>query len=114
MPSDSEVIIASETDGTRHKVIINPSARIKRPKCNHRAPFLMISVLAVGLLLLLIILGATSFETWVSSKSIEDDEDGNAYEVSFLIFLNCLQYPLCSLDVSHSIIQFFIENIEHL
>ncbi|KAE9550941.1 hypothetical protein FO519_005855 [Halicephalobus sp. NKZ332] len=44
MPSDSEVIIASETDGTRHKVIINPSARIKRPKCTPRAPLMMTSV----------------------------------------------------------------------
>ena len=81
MPSDSEVIIASETDGTRHKVIINPSARIKRPKCNHRLPFLMMSVMVLGLLLLLIILGATSFETWVSSRTIEND--GGLDEVGF-------------------------------
>uniref|UniRef100_A0A7E5A1K5 Pept_C1 domain-containing protein n=1 Tax=Panagrellus redivivus TaxID=6233 RepID=A0A7E5A1K5_PANRE len=86
MPSDSEVIIASEDDGTgaRHKVVMpsGVSARtlFKKPKWFHRFPFLMICVITLGLALLFIILLATSAETWFSSNgNVKHFEDGEFY-----------------------------------
>ena len=87
MPSDSEVIIASELDGTgtRHKVLIPPSmtprSLFKKPRINTRFPFLMICVIFCGLLLLFIILLATSAETWFSSGRDRSTDYDDAQEL---------------------------------
>uniref|UniRef100_A0AC35FXU2 Peptidase C1A papain C-terminal domain-containing protein n=1 Tax=Panagrolaimus sp. PS1159 TaxID=55785 RepID=A0AC35FXU2_9BILA len=100
MPSDSEVIIATETDGTgtRHKVVIpaamTPRSLFKKPRLNtSRFPFLMICVICCGLLLLFIILIATSAETWFSSgggggidrsTDYDDGEELQEHEIVFV------------------------------